>query len=152
MIRKIDIANEALEIAGLVSSSNQAAPEMTSKAVKAVERAMVNLESRGAVTGYINSPSILEVDQNADSGLNPALLDYVIKYVAVDVCEALAAPFTGEIKQQSRRAYRKLLNAPVPQKAVNDFTPSGQGNQRGCYSRYNKYLSNPTQSEIANEN
>lgn len=150
MIRKIDLANEALNICGLVSSSNQATPEMTNTALKAIERAMARI-SESSDNGYILSDNLLNPDANADSGIYPSLVDAVIKFVSVDVCEALAAPFTGEIKQQSIRAYRELLNLPPPTKAQRENMPSGAGNQRGCFGYPDNYFTAPDIEEATDE-
>jgi len=151
MIRKIDLANESLDIAGLVSTSNPATPEMTQTALKALERSMLNLESSGVYVGYKAADNMFQVDGNADSGLPDNLVDYVIKYIAVDVCEALAAPFTGELKQQSRRAYRMLLNRTPPNRTQTTNVPNGAGNQRYGYGFCNNYMP-PEQDKIDVQN
>ena len=140
MIRKIDLANEALEIAGLTSSSNSATPEMTQKALKALERSMLNLESSGVYIGYKAAENMFKVDGNADSGLADTVVDHVIKYIAIDICESLAAPFTGELKQQARRSYRKLLSVSPINRTQTNNVPSGAGNQRYGYGWRNNYM------------
>lgn len=151
MIKKIDLANEALNICGLVSSSNQATAEMTQKALKALERSMLNLESSGVYVGYKAADNMFNPDGNADSGIADTLVDHIIKYISVDICEALAAPFTGEMKQQAKRAYRKMLSLKPLERAVNPVMPSGQGNQRGCYSCGDKYLSNEDRIDVQDD-
>ena len=139
-IRKIDLANESLVIAGLISSANMATPEMTEKALKSLERLMLNLESSGVYVGYNAAENMFNIDGNQDSGIADTLVDHIIKYIAVDVCESLAAPFTGELKQQSRRSYRKLLSVTPPSRTQTNNVPSGAGNQRYNYGVYNRYM------------
>lgn len=139
MIRKIDLANEAMDIAGLTSSSNPATSEMTQKALKALERSMLNLESPGVYLGYKAADNMFKVDGNADSGLADTVVDNVIKYIAIDICEALSAPFTDELKKQSRRSYRKLLSVSPTRRAQTNNVPSGAGNQRQGYGYRNNY-------------
>lgn len=145
-IKKIDIANEALYITGLVSASNPATPEMTSAALKAMERAILGLERDGVYLSYNKSENMFRPDGNQDSGLSDSVVDDVIKYISIDICEALAAPFTGEMKIQKSQARRDLMPTNVlPIKRV-DNIPSGAGNQRGCYRDYDNYL--PSQDGI----
>ena len=147
MIKKIDLANEALNICGLVSSSNQATAEMTQKALKALERSMLNLESSGVYVGYKAADNMFNPDGNADSGIADTLVDHVIKYITLDICEALAAPFTGEMKQQSRRSYRKLLSVSPISRTQTNNVPAGAGNQRYGYGWRNNYMP-PEQDKI----
>lgn len=151
MIRKIDLANEALEICGLVSSSNQATPEMTKKALKAIERSIINLEREGVYIGYKKSENMFNPDPNQDSGISDALVDDVIKYVSIDICEALAAPFTSMLQVMQERAADSLMPVEVLPIKRPSNVPSGAGNQRGAYRECDNYLTTPEIEENTDE-
>lgn len=132
MIKKIDLANEALSVTGLVSSSNPATAEMTATALKALERSMLKL----GLDNYIPSESITSPNPNEDSGVTPQQFDDVIKYISLDICEALAAPFTGEMKTQQYLAKRRLTKILIPSINQRENMPNGAGSRRynnDCY-------------------
>ena len=147
MITKLELANEALELAGLVSASNPATPEMQNKAVKALERSVLSLARDGVYIGYNKSVDIFSPDYNQDSGISDVLIDDIIKYISVDICEALAAPFTAELKQMSHKARQNLLPLTMPSIPQRQNMPAGAGNRRGSsYGYRDEYLS--TQEHI----
>lgn len=127
MIKKIDLVNQALSLSGLVSSSNQATPEMVSKGLTALELSMLSLEGKTYVE-YIPDENPISPNGNADSGVKPSEAADVYKYISLYICESLAAPFTGDLRMISRRAYRKLLDNTPKESAQGENIPKGQGN------------------------
>ena len=139
-ITKIDLVNQALSIAGLTGEDNTAQPNMISKGLVSLELSMVGMEGKTFVE-YNADENPMHPDGNADSGVKPNEAYDVSKYVSVAICESLAAPFTMDLRQMSRRAYRKLLNTIPAQKSQAPNVPAGQGNLRhGNWGWVSPYL------------
>ena len=152
MITKLELANEALELAGLVSASNPATPEMQNKAVKALERSVLSLGRDGVYLGYNKSVDMFSPDYSQDSGISDVFVDDVIKYISVDICEALAAPFTAELKQMQNKARQNLMPLTVPSIAQRHNMPAGAGNRRGLTFGYNdKFLSDKDYIDVTDD-
>lgn len=150
MIKKIDLVNQALSLSGLVSSSNQATPEMTSKGLTALELSMLSLEGKTFVE-YLPDENTMSPNANADSGVKPSEVSDVCKYISMYICESLAAPFTGDLRIMSRRAYRKLLDTVPKEKKQAENVPAGQGNMLCGWGYSRPYLTTERDVEDDNE-
>lgn len=138
-IKKIDLVNQALSLAGLVSSSNQATSEMTEKGLISLELLMSGLSGKTHIN-FIPDADTFNPNGNTESGVNPSDASNVVSYIAVNICESLAAPFTNDLKQMSRRAYRKLLTDVPVEKAQAANVPAGQGNIRCGWGYVSPFL------------
>lgn len=130
MITKNDLVVQALDLAGLSSSANPASPEMVKKGLVSLELLMTSLEGKTYVE-YLADDSTFNPSGACDSGVKPNEASDVVKYIAVNICESLAVPFTDTLKQMSRRAYRKLLDNTPKESVQGENIPAGQGNLQG---------------------
>ena len=136
---KQDIVMQSLVQCGLSSMSNPASNEMVKNGLQILERKMSAL-SRSVDIGYIFSADISNPDPTEESGISANLVDSVINYIAIPICESLAAPFTMDAKQASVSAYKSLLAYASPiDKALPVNMPSGAGS-RVYDSDYNYML------------
>ena len=127
---KQDIVTQSLVQCGLSSMSNPASNEMIKNGLQILERKMSALSSTVDV-GYIFSADISDPGPTEESGINANLIDSVISYITIPICESLAAPYTPETKQASMMAYKSLLaRALIPNKTLPVNMPSGAGNRR----------------------
>ena len=126
MITKNDLVVQALDLAGLASSSNPASPEMVKKGLISLELLMSSLDGKTFIE-YIADDNTFNPSGASDSGVKPNEASDVVKYITVNICESLAAPFTDTLKQMSRRAYRKLLISDPKESVQGENIPKGQG-------------------------
>jgi hypothetical protein len=147
-ITKNDIAIKVAQKLGLYGGLNELTSEDTSLIIDNIESMIAMWEGAGLHLGYNFADPDYGPDPSDDSGISNSHLNAVVLNAAVQSELDLNVSPNILMKQQAFDAYRLLFDTVPMQKQQNPFMPSGQGYNRGCYTRRN-YM--PTNEPITIE-
>ena len=145
MATRLNIAQAAVDLLGLSGSLMQGNSDDSSRAVRYLERMMLEWQSKGLVTGYVKANDIINPDPNTELGIDDSEVSAAISNLAVKLAPHYGIPASRELMIDAKRSYQDIFSTDLTPYKQSPMQPAGQGYQRCAYSPNYMHVEDETQ-------